>query len=214
MRYGTAYPFSFKTEATSHRERSKRPAPDTWVKNVRQTSRLFGKEYTSRGQKKVNPRIMGPACNSNYCKKSANRNCSSFTESERLKIFNKFWRMNSWDEKHTFVQSLAENVPKKQLKTGDASRRSVVYSYVLEKEGRREQVCKAMVANTLGIKERTLINWIIKKNEESKESVPVVARSGLSEPVGEEDRNFLIHWLITIPTVPSTTVGSKKPTKG
>ncbi|GFS16428.1 hypothetical protein ElyMa_006795800 [Elysia marginata] len=59
-----------------------------------------------------------------------------------------------------------------------------------------------MVANTLGIEERTLINWIIKKNEESKESVPVVARSGLSEPVGEEDRNFLIHWLNIIPTVP------------
>ncbi|GFR82640.1 DNA repair protein rhp54 [Elysia marginata] len=71
-----------------------------------------------------------------------------------------------------------------------------------------------MVANTLGIKERTLINWIIKKNEESKESVPVVARSGLSEPVGEEDRNSLIHWLNTIPTVPSHCCRKQKSYEG
>ncbi|GFR64828.1 DNA repair protein rhp54 [Elysia marginata] len=71
-----------------------------------------------------------------------------------------------------------------------------------------------MVANTLGIKERKLINCIIKKNEESKKSVPVVARSGLSERVGEEDRNFLIHWLNTIPTVPSHYCRKQKSYEG
>ena len=101
---------------------------------------------------------------SEYCKRIANRNSSTFEESDRLRIFNAFWQMTSWDVKQTYVQSLAETVGKKQLKAGDSSRRSVVYTYALEKSGTRHQVCKSMVANTLGIKERTLINWVNKKN--------------------------------------------------
>lgn len=145
---------------------------------------------------------MGNHCNSNFCKKSELRNCTNFSEKDRQGLFRAFWSMGTWEEKKTFVRGHVESVSKKQNKVGDESRRQVVFNYFLDKGSSRLQVCKKLFASTLGISEKTILNWIC-RTEDTNSPKLKAPKSGPHKPVDEPDKLFLEDWLLKIPGVPS-----------
>ena len=96
--------------------KNRRKKPETWKKNVSKQLRLEGQKYIKSKGQQQNERTMGPPCTSTFCAKSKLRGCSTIDEMQRQTIFKKFWKMKSWDEKQTFVQTLISQIPIKQKK--------------------------------------------------------------------------------------------------
>lgn len=67
-------------------------------------------------------RQQGPPCLSQYCKKSARRQCHTFPECERPGLFEQFWSMN-WAQKRMFISQLVEVTPLKRRKTEEPQSR-------------------------------------------------------------------------------------------
>lgn len=81
-----------------------------WKQNVNKKKRMEGEQYL--GISKTVPcqkaaRKLGETCLSQYCQKSALRNCSKFTEAIRNEIFNLFWNMSS-EQKRMYVTALTK----------------------------------------------------------------------------------------------------------
>ena len=72
--------------------------------------RLKGEGYTNIYGKERKPRTIGPPCSSTFCLRSSLRNCQSFDDEQRTKIFKMFWEMDDWKERKAFVCSLVNEV--------------------------------------------------------------------------------------------------------
>ncbi|GFN93547.1 hypothetical protein PoB_002005300 [Plakobranchus ocellatus] len=190
------------TAEVSVRKRNKRPVPDTWTRTVQKTLRLEGRQYLNKNKELVPQRMMGVRCFSSFCRKADKRKCDTVMEDERKQMFEKFWKMGTWNERKTYVKGMVEKQQKKTFKTGLNSRIECVFSYFLEGTNSKVQVCKGLFASTLGISEKTINNWL----REEVEKVPSKVRgagSGPCKPISQEERTFLLEWLKEIPTVPS-----------
>lgn len=108
-------------------------------------------------------RKMLETCTSSVCKNSSKRFCGMFNECQRSAIFNNFWNIN-WDEKKMFViNTVTIALTNTSTVSSKISRRSVSYKYHLKFEQfERQQVCKKMYLNTLGVKEWMVQNWVQK----------------------------------------------------
>lgn len=95
---------------------------------------------------------MGPACISEFCRKSKKRLCNKITEEQRSDIFHTFCKKTSWDQRKMFIVNMVEQKTVKERKTESAqSRRNASLSYYLKIENDKKQVCKNMFLNTLGV---------------------------------------------------------------
>lgn len=120
----------------------------------------MGKQGPDRESRKL-----GPPCASNACRKSKLRQCQSVEEEEeeRKELFSYFWEKLNWDQKKCYTISLVTKSEKKQTrkKPQEESRRNYSYTYKLKKpNGDIVPVCKAMLLNTFGSKEWSILNWV------------------------------------------------------
>lgn len=85
-------------------------------------------------------RKMGPSCTSPFCEKSKFRNCQKFNEDTRTTIFQSFWKeLESWGSKRIFVQSLVKNVPIKNSRVRNTTRKQS-FKFFLYLNGDKVQV--------------------------------------------------------------------------
>ena len=95
---------------TPHAKRQKRPAPTKWKQNATKEKRLKGEAYQNKKGKEIKGKSMGPPCNSQFCRISGHRNCQSLTQDNRKLIFDKFWSLNSWEERRLYIRALVMKV--------------------------------------------------------------------------------------------------------
>lgn len=95
--------------------------------------------------------------------------CKIFTEKERNEIFKSFWSDISWDQRKIYINCLIKKQETKRHRNRkeQISRRKFGWAYYLRKPNNDDElrVCKTMFLNTLGLKERTVIDW---KNDTSR----------------------------------------------
>jgi len=163
-----------------------------WQRNKMKIQRMHGKSYIGfhkEGNRTVqgpiwNERSMKATCNSSYCKKSKLRHCNIFNESERLSIFQHFWKC-TWEEKKLFALIWYQKMRKKRATEalGDRSRRNFSFVYHLKSNFDSYVVCKTMFLNTLGINELMVHNWLAFSNN----GLPVKNTVLKKSLVGDED---------------------------
>ena len=68
--------------------------------------RLKGESYKNVHGVDQSQRLIGPSCDSNYCKNSKYRHCQSIDEKARKGMNEKFCSMNSWQERKIYVKTL------------------------------------------------------------------------------------------------------------
>lgn len=123
----------------------------------------MGQPYVGmRRNEKVNmePRVLGPRCQSAACLKSSKHQCSTIGEADRENIFKCFWENMDWEEKKMYVRGLVDVVPIKRRRGSDNSRRLSTLVYFLNVDGQRRRVCKSLFLATLGIGDWCAVNWV------------------------------------------------------
>ena len=113
--------------------------------------------------------------------------------------------MGSWDERYTYVKTIVKKVKKKQARSESEERDSSYEWNVSSTEEKHKQVCRKILASTLGVSERTLCSWLTKEKQNVVPTVEpeVTNPQTINKPLSEEDKQFLEEWLLAIPTVPS-----------
>jgi len=88
-------------------------------------------------------RKIGPTCCSKACEKSSIRMCNSFSEDDRLKIFNDFWSNLNWDEKKLYVTFLVKKIPveRRRVEASVTSQRTHTFYYYLKLNNVPVSVC-------------------------------------------------------------------------
>ena len=91
-------------------KRCKRAKEESWAQNVLKNKRLKGEAYKNKNGQEKEKRSLGPPCISEFCKKSSLHSCELIKEEDRKFIFNKFWSIGSWTERHLYIQTLVVKV--------------------------------------------------------------------------------------------------------
>ncbi|GLV37529.1 hypothetical protein CBL_20341 [Carabus blaptoides fortunei] len=155
------------------RARKGHPEPNTWKRNINQTSRMKGQSYSVVKKTKDiakntviqrKQRELGPRCNSSMCLKSKEkRQCYKISEEQRQAVFKLFWSDMNWNERKIFVATLVHRVNVKQRTTQKASSpKNYTLKYHLKIENELVPVCKKMFSSTLHLGEWTIANWVKK----------------------------------------------------
>ena len=95
---------------------------NSWGKNIPKIKRLCGEDHISRRGKEVEHISIGPSCTSSFCEKSNKLYCQKFSTDDRNYIFNTFWKLESWKERKSIVQSLTSIELKKTKSTNPIKR--------------------------------------------------------------------------------------------
>lgn len=191
--------------------------------------RLKGETYQGykRSKEKVVTRISRDAkklkdrCNHTELRKVTSKSflCASVTERDRETIFDKFWKLETWNEKKLFVRNLVRTRPvrrrRKETKANDSSFKKIEgHDYFLnDGNGERLKVCHKMFINTLSLGEDCLKRWI-KEGESDSGSYPADEEPSQSPPrkckhktrqtmLQKKLRDTVVEWLQLIPKVPS-----------
>ena len=161
------------SSAEMRRKRSKIPDPAKWAKNVRKKLRISGQEYiSSRGKLMSGRKVQPKDCSA--CKKNCN---VSFSEKERQKIHETYWRLPSDLTKRYFISSLVEEVPVRSVRTkAEKSRRSATRLYHLRLGRKKVPVCKGFFLATLDISESVVGN--ILKHRDQTTNFPRESQQG------------------------------------
>lgn len=196
------------------KKRRKIAEPDEWNDNKNKRKREMGEKYKGwtkrkgetgvRGAERAE-REMGPACNSNHCKKT--KDCQKIKQEEREAIFNFFWKKMNWDQKKVYVTSLVSGVAPKRRTVGncEAYRRGNTLQYRLKtQDDKILRVCKKLYLSTLGLKEWTVLSWVKQSCNGMTESTVEknkTRNSGLKKTNTEKEG--LIQFLDELPKLPS-----------
>lgn len=119
------------------------------------------------------PHIMKSRCGcASSIKGTTQIKCCSFSETDRLKIFNRFWKM-VWKEKKVFITENIIMMPTKrsrQCSKDLPSRRSQTIYYYLTRSHERIRVCQKFFENTLSIGKNLARNWKLQHSCVSQQS--------------------------------------------
>ncbi|XP_067283020.1 uncharacterized protein [Pseudorasbora parva] len=140
----------------------KRKDISNW-KCVQKRRRMMGQPYVGMSRNEevnMEPRVMGPRCQSAACVKSSKLHCSTIGEADRENIFKHFWENMNWEEKKMYVRGLVDIIPVKRRRGSENSRRSSTLIFFLEVYGQRRRVCKSLFLATLGIGAWSALNWV------------------------------------------------------
>ncbi|XP_055383783.1 uncharacterized protein LOC129613653 [Condylostylus longicornis] len=113
----------------------------------------------------IGKKQMGPTCRSAYCVESDFRFCSTFTEDTRRKIFEEFWQILNWDQRHIFVATHVFKKPKNPDQTSDNAKVEIENDFIYtlrNSNGNDEQVCAEMFLNTLALTFERVLVWVQK----------------------------------------------------
>nr|CAH7744795.1 unnamed protein product [Callosobruchus chinensis] len=188
----------------SVRTRSKiRNSSTTWEQKLNQKRRETGVSY--KGKKKQTEgwiydrprpgRFLADACHCRRANKERSKlKCSLISEERRRKIFNLFWNKMTWPEKKVFVKGLVKvEKVKRRRGNNERSRRNFSMTYRLKNGLDDVLVCKNMFVGTLGLKGRTVVEWVKEdlENIENTEIVegPEINRRSLARQVKNESSN-------------------------
>lgn len=182
-----------------------------WKQNINRKKRMEGEQYLGMSKKVFSQkpsRQLGESCSSQFCKRSALRNCSTFHQSTRKEIFSLFWKM-SWQQKRLYVSGLTSISEKK--KSSENSRRTQTIQYYLRHNSSRLQVCRKMFHSTLGLKAKMVRNWITGGGSHGTQDSPdkslsLCKSSRQLAPQGKHNkkrRAFLEKWLAELPKMDS-----------
>nr|CAI5841363.1 unnamed protein product [Callosobruchus analis] len=141
-----------------------------WGQIINKNKREKGVTY--KGKKKQHDRwsydmprparFMSDPCNCKRGKSIPSKlKCGTITHERRQKIFHSFWTKMTWAEKKMYVKGLVkvENV-KRRRGNNEVSRRSLSMTYTLKNGFEEIRVCKNMFTGTLGLKGRTVVEWV------------------------------------------------------
>ncbi|CAG9839204.1 unnamed protein product [Diabrotica balteata] len=145
-----------------------------------------------------NQRQMGPACECKLSLKSSKLFCRTFSQEDRLQLFNNFWQLN-WDEKKMFVKGLVDTAPIK-LRKAEAieKQRKGTLCFHLKKNSIRLRVCKKMFLETLCVGEWSVASWV---NVTQTQNIEQLNTNCKSEPT--EKKKFLINFFQKLPKLES-----------
>lgn len=142
-------------------------------------------------------REMGPPCRSALCEKRTSRHCDEFLLSDRVALFENFWKTMTWDEKRAYVTSMVDKKEASHRKTNAENfRKSGSFVYYLKLNGLKRQVCRNMFLNTLGIGRSHIRGWLTKPKVTQK------AKRNSAKTNGG-DTSFAIKYLNEMPKLPS-----------
>lgn len=201
------------------RKRSKRQhvSETSWGKNKNARKREKGQDYY--GKKKCNGvwnyeiprerRRLKDVCNCKMSAKNKGLQCMQFDEIERDQIFKSFWSEKTlWDQRKVYINLLVkkESTKRQRNRKNEAiSRRSFTWTYFLKKRNEENlRVCKKMFLNTLGLNERTVIDWKNETSDEQKnENEETDNEINLIEVDAKSRREILKEFFNTLPKVES-----------
>lgn len=175
---------------------TKRKGVINW-KYVQKRRRMMGQPYVGKRRNEpvnMEPRVMGPRCQSTGCMKSSKHHCSTIEEADREDIFKCFWEHMTWEEKKMYVRSLVDVIPVKRRRGSENSRRSSTLNFYLKVDGERMRVCKSLFLATLGLGEWSALNWVQDTGNAQQNAAVCHKR---------EAHEFMKSFLQDLPKVPS-----------
>lgn len=136
-----------ETPMKTKKSRKRKRNPNKWKKNVAKNRRQHGESYvSSRGKYVPGVSLMDP------CTTKCRRKCSTkISNEDRLKIFQKYYQLNTYVRKRDFIHSNTEKIFKKSTTKDNSKRQNTIVFFVSTDKG-KIQVCKTMFINTLGIR--------------------------------------------------------------
>lgn len=184
-------------------KKSKKPPakprnPETWKCNVRKASREAGKSYINSRGKFVPEKELKEPCNG--CIYECN---SNITESQRRRIFDMFYCMDSFNKKIYVLQHSQQlAVQRHRARKNDAIRRQNSFKYFLNVDGIEKRVCKVMFLNTLSISSK----YVYSAHENKTTcNLPVPSKWGKhkKKTIPEEEKDFLRRHIESFPRIAS-----------
>lgn len=143
---GPRRPIQKDEQANKERGRKRKKNEDTWKKRKRQNLRNSGLAYHSVKGKEISKKCFTNApC---HCKKNCNQ---KFTEEERKRIFESFWKLGDFSKQNVYIRSsvMSHRVKRKRIRDGSGSEKNVSYSYILRDGANSQTVCKKYFLETL-----------------------------------------------------------------
>jgi len=133
--------------------------------------------------------------------------CGAFSENDRQDVFNKFWKMKTWDEKRGFVQGMVTNRPivkrrkiNEQNKYVKSDGRDVRLQTL---NGQCLKVCRLFFLNTLNIGEDSFKRWTKKSTEFTEPGIDAEPAPSSRKLKKSIDVLHIKEWLHLLPKVPS-----------
>lgn len=148
-------------------------------------NRCHGRGYVKfNSYNLVAPKTLGMRC-LGTCKQMG-RECESFSDAHRKRIFDAFYDLSSLQLQREFICRPVEVKQKSRKTAGDQSRRTLTYEYYLTiRRFERKKVCKNFFLSTLAITERMMRGSIKKVTDEG--TVEVKKRGGRVLSLKERD---------------------------
>ncbi|CAG9812843.1 unnamed protein product [Phaedon cochleariae] len=187
-------------------KRKRKSDPEQWDRMRNKKLRMEGKEYFAADSKdqegkrvKRPARKLGVKCE---CK-SLGKSCNEVDEEKRNEIFDMFWKL-SWENKKNYVRSLVKYEEKKRCYVQTDSRRKGTFHYNLQLKNKKINVCKKMFLNTLGVKERSVRDWVTVPTVHGMVKQNNLKRYKTAKQKGDnEKKNIMIAFINSIPKLPS-----------
>lgn len=134
---------------------------ESWKKNIIKSKRYSGQQYTSEKGKEFSARrIRSP------CSVSCPRKCTtSFIETDRTAMFDRFWAMGNKKDQSTFVSTAVEISAIKRASTEKKMNRDSSFKYFFWKGETKTQVCRKFFLNTLDLKKDYVMGTVRRKDE-------------------------------------------------
>lgn len=105
------------------------------------------------------------------CSAKCRKKCGEkLTNDARLKIFQTYYRLDSYERKRDFIHSNTEKILKKWT-TKENSKRQYTINFFLPTSGGKTQICKTMFINTLGIR-KGVVDIAMQNRREENISAP------------------------------------------
>lgn len=138
---------------TLKRNRKGQGKPSEWKKkNVRKVNRQHGLPYKTTAGKHIPGKLLSTKVCNDKCKKKCNEN---FNYDLRLSIFNKYWKINTLEQKRQYIFSLIKSGPTKHKQMPNPnSRRKFCRKYFFKSFiGENVEVCQKFFLGTFSITE-------------------------------------------------------------
>lgn len=185
------------------RGRKRKKNEDTWKKKKRQNCRNSGLAYHSvKGKEIPRKSFTNAPC---HCKKKCNQ---KFTEEERKRIFESFWKLGDFSKQNIYIRSsvMSHTVERKRIRNGSRREKNVSYSYNLRNSANSQTVCKKYFLETFQLSHGRVYRCISKS-----EVNDVIDSRGKKKPVNKLDDSDIVAHIKSFPAYQSHYSRQKNP---
>ena len=141
-----------------------------------------------------------PEC---HCTKRCNE---KFTEAERKRIFESFWKLGDFSKQNVYIRSsaLSHRVKRKRIRDGSASEKNISYTYVLTDGANSQIVCKKYFLETFQLSHGKVYRCISKAEVHG-----VIDSRGKGVPKNKLDDTDIIAHIDSFPAYQSHIIAGK-----